>query len=351
MPPYDALLVLSFGGPEGQDDVIPFLENVLRGRDVPRSRLEAVATHYRRFGGVSPINGQNRALIAALEAELAAHGPSLPIYWGNRNWDPLLVDTVRRMTADGVRRALVFVTSAFGSYSGCRQYRDDLAAARAAVGAGAPELDKLRLYWNHPGFIEPVADGLRASIAGLESTGAGLRTEPLVLFSAHSIPTLMADGAPYVRQLRAAAALVAERSGVADWELVFQSRSGPPTQPWLEPDVGDRLRSLAAEGGADRLRPVVICPIGFVSDHMEVLYDLDTEAADVASELGLDVRRSPTVGTDPRFVRMIAALIGERLDPGRPRLALGDLGPWNDACPAGCCPKAERPVMAVGQTL
>jgi ferrochelatase len=344
MSSYDALLVLSFGGPEGQDDVIPFLDNVLRGRNVPRSRLEAVAAHYRRFGGISPINGQNRALIAALETELAAHGPRLPIYWGNRNWDPLLTDTVRRMVADGVGRALVFVTSAFGSYSGCRQYRDDLAAARAAVGAGAPGLDKLRLYWNHPGFIEPVADGLRATLAGLQ-------TEPRVLFSAHSIPTIMSDGAPYLRQLRAASALVAERSGVTDWELVFQSRSGPPTQPWLEPDVSDRLRALAAEAGTDRLRPVVICPIGFVSDHMEVVYDLDTEAADVASGLGLDLRRSPTVGTDPRFVQMIAALITERLYPGCPRLALGDQGPWSDTCPVGCCPAVGRPVAPVGQTL
>lgn len=343
MPDYDAVLVLSFGGPEGQDDVIPFLQNVLRGRDVPPTRMEAVAGHYRRFGGVSPINGQNRALVAALKEELAAHGPDLPVYWGNRNWHPMLTDTVGQMAADGVGRALVFVTSAFGSYSGCRQYRDDLAAARAAVGAGAPELEKLRLFYNHPGFIEPVATGLRATLVGVGPA-------PVVLFSAHSIPTAMSDGAPYLAQLRVASALVAERSGVGgsgvgDWELVFQSRSGPPTQPWLEPDVVDRLRSLAPSG-----RPVVICPIGFVSDHMEVVYDLDHEATEAAAELGIELRRAPTAGTSPPFVRMIRELICERLDPAHPRLALGDLGPWGDTCPIGCCPRPERPVTAVGQT-
>jgi ferrochelatase len=340
MPNYDALLVLSFGGPEGQEDVIPFLRNVLRGRNVPPARMEAVAGHYRQFGGVSPINGQNRALIAALEAELAARGPDLPIYWGNRNWHPMLADTLRRMTDDGVRRALVFVTSAFGSYSGCRQYRDDLAAARAEVGPGAPELDKLRLYWNHPGFIEPVADGLRSTLAG-----AG--PDPLVLFSAHSIPTVMSDSSPYIQQLRDAAGLVANRCGLAGWELVFQSRSGPPEQPWLGPDVSDRLRSLPPRSG-----PVVVCPIGFVSDHMEVVYDLDTEATAVARELGLDLRRAPTVGTSPRFVAMIRELIDERLHPDLPRLALGSLGPWGDDCPAGHCPPpARRPAAAaVGKT-
>jgi ferrochelatase len=327
----DALLVFSFGGPEGQDDVIPFLENVLRGRNVPAERMEAVATHYRQFGGVSPINGQNRELIGALHAELAAHGPDLPIYWGNRNWDPMLADTLRTMAADGIGRALVFVTSAFGSYSGCRQYREDLERARAEVGDGAPVLDKLRLYWNHPGFIEPVADGLTAAMEGLDP-------DPLVLFSAHSIPTVMSDGAPYLEQLRAAAGLVADRCNVREWELVFQSRSGPPTQPWLEPDVCDRLRALP-----DASRPVVICPIGFVSDHMEVVYDLDTEATDVAAELGLTLRRAATVGASPRFVRMIRELIDEQLHAGTPRPALGLLGPWPDRCPAGCCPPARRP--------
>jgi ferrochelatase len=333
---YDAVLVLSFGGPEGQDDVIPFLQNVLRGRNVPPERMEAVAGHYRRFGGVSPINGQNRDLITALEAELAAHGPRLPVYWGNRNWHPMLADTVRTMADDGVARALVFVTSAFGSYSGCRQYRADLAAARAAVGDGAPELDKLRLYWNHPGFIDPVAEGLRSTLAG---TGP----DPLVLFSAHSIPTVMAEGSPYLEQLRDAAGLVAARCGIDDWELVFQSRSGPPSQPWLGPDVGDRLRALP-----DPSRPVVVCPIGFVSDHMEVVYDLDTEAAELASAEGIDLRRAPTVGTSPGFVRMIRELIEERLDPSRPRLALGTLGPWGDSCPAGHCPAPGRPAVGAG---
>jgi ferrochelatase len=332
---YDALLVLSFGGPEGQEDVIPFLRNVLRGRDVPEERMEAVATHYRLFGGVSPINAQNRALIDALRAELDAHGPHLPIYWGNRNWAPMLTDTVKTMAADGVTRALVLVTSAFGSYSGCRQYREDIAAARAEVGPGAPELDKLRLYGDHPGFVGAVTDGLAATLAG-----AG--TDPLVLFSAHSIPTVMADGSPYVRQLRTTAALVADAVGGPAWELVFQSRSGPPGQPWLEPDVCDRLRALAPTD-----RPVVLCPIGFVSDHMEVVYDLDTEAETVAGELGLTVRRAPTVGTHPRFVAMIRELIEERLDPELPRRSLGPDGAWPDVCPAGCCPPARRPAAAL----
>jgi ferrochelatase len=333
----DALLVMSFGGPEGQDEVIPFLRNVLRGRDVPEERMEAVAAHYRLFGGVSPINAQNRALVDAVRTELAASGPHLPVYWGNRNWHPLLADTLRQMSADGIGHALVLVTSAFGSYSGCRQYREDLERARAEVGPDAPELDKLRLYWNHPGFIEPAADGLRAAL-----DGAG--DDPLVLFTAHSIPMAMSDGAPYLDQLRDAAALVAGRAGVAEWELVFQSRSGPPTQPWLEPDVCDRLRALP-----DASRPVVVCPIGFVSDHMEVVFDLDTEASDVAAGLGLRLRRAATVGTDPRFVRMIRDLVTERLEPSAPRPALGPMAPWGDTCPAGCCPPLRRPA-AVGKT-
>ncbi len=327
---YDALLLCSFGGPEGPDEVLPFLDNVLRGRNVPEARKLEVAEHYHHFGGVSPINGHNRALLAAIRSELQANGPDLPVYRGNRNWHPLLTDTVASMRDDGVERALVFVTSAFGSYSGCRQYRDDLVAARLAVGAGSPELDKLRLYWDHPGFIDAVTDGLVATLRAAPA-------DPLVIFTAHSIPVAMAADAPYEAQLRAASALVASAAGVERWELAYQSRSGPPTQPWLEPDIGDRIRELAG------VEPVVVtCPIGFVSDHMEVLFDLDTEAAAVAAEVGIDLRRSPTAGTHPAFVAMVRELVVERLDTTAPRRSLGAEGPWPDACPAGCCPPPGR---------
>jgi ferrochelatase len=331
---YDAVLLISFGGPEGPDDVIPFLENVLRGRQVPRPRLEEVAAHYQAFGGISPINGQNRALIAALEGELDRNGIHFPIYWGNRNWHPLLTDAVRTMRDDGIRRALAFVTSAYASYSGCRQYLGDIARARAEVGEGAPEIDKIRLYYNHPGFVEPNATNLRTA---LDRAGAGAH----VAFTAHSIPMAMAATCDYVAQLTDTARLVAERvrpGGEFPWQLVYQSRSGRPGQPWLEPDIGDHLRTLAAAG----IDSAVLAPIGFVSDHMEVVYDLDTEAKRVADELGLHLVRAATAGTDPGFVTMIRQLIEERLDPGVPRLALGDRGPHPDDCPAGHCPAAAR---------
>ncbi len=328
---YDALLLLSFGGPEGPDDVLPFLENVVRGRGVPRERLLEVAEHYSHFGGVSPINEQNRALLAAVRAEL-----DLPVYWGNRNWRPLVEDTVATMRADGVRRALVFVTSAYTSYSGCRQYQDDLARARAAVGEGAPELDKLRHYFNHPGFIEPAADGVRAALVG--------RPDARLVFTAHSIPLSMeaSSGPPghlYTAQLREASRLVAEavRGPGAGFDVVWQSRSGPPSVPWLEPDVNDHLAALAAAGTA----AVVVSPIGFVSDHVEVLWDLDEEAAATAAKLGLDYARASTVGTDPRFVRMVSQLVEERT-AGAPKLALGPMGPSHDVCPLDCCPAPRR---------
>lgn len=332
----DALLVLSFGGPEGPDEVLPFLDNVLAGRDVPRERMLAVAAHYHRFGGVSPINARNRDLIAAVRADLAAAGIDLPVYWGNRNWHPMLADTVAAMRDDGVRRAAVFVTSAFGSWSGCRQYRDDLARAAAAV-PGAPALEKLRLYFDHPGFVEAVADGLAATLA--EAGGAAR-----VWFSAHSIPASMAAPAPYEHQLRTAARLVAERCGLARWELVYQSRSGRPGQPWLGPDVVERLQAVPAGG------TVVVCPIGFVSDHMEVVFDLDTEAAAAAAGAGVRFLRAPTAGTHPAFVAMVRELLVEHLDPAAPRRALGPDGPWPDACPAGCCALGGRPAATVGQT-
>jgi ferrochelatase len=324
---YDALLLLSFGGPEQADEVMPFLERVTAGRGVPQERLEAVAEHYYANGGASPINGQNRLLLSALEAELADLG--LRLYWGNRNWHPLLADTVAQMRDDGVRRALAFVTSAYGSYSGCRQYLDDLTAARLAVGPGAPPIDKLRLFFNHPGFVEPLADRLAEALA---EAGPGA----VVLFSAHSIPEAMAAASPYVEQLTETATLVAERAGGPPWRLVWQSRSGPPQVPWLEPDVVEVIQSLAAPA-------VVVAPIGFVSDHMEVIHDLDTEAAEAARACGLRFVRAGTVGTDERFVAMIRELVLERLRPGAPVRTLGRFPAWAHTCPEGHCPAPRRP--------
>lgn len=328
---YDALLLVSFGGPEGPDDVMPFLENVLRGRNVPRERMLEVAEHYLHFGGISPLNAQNRALIAALDRELAVHGPRLPIYFGNRNWQPYLVDTLRQMAADGVHRALAFFTSAFSSYSGCRQYREDIARAQAEVGPTAPPVDKLRMFFNHPGFIEPQIELLMATPAPIANER---RTQTPVLFSAHSIPLGMADNCQYVEQLREASRLVAEGVGHGRWEVVYQSRSGPPQQPWLEPDVCARIEELHAAGD---LRNVIVHPIGFLSDHMEVLYDLDTEAKALCDRLGVTLHRVPTIGTHPRFVTMIRELIEERLTENPVRAALGSLGPSHDVCPEDCC--------------
>jgi ferrochelatase len=339
--PYDAILLLSFGGPEGPDDVLPFLANVVAGRGVPRDRLLAVAEHYHHFGGVSPINAQNRALLAEVGAELAAHGVELPLYWGNRNWHPMVADTVERMAAAGVRRALVFVTSAYSSYSGCRQYQDDLARARAAVGPGAPELVKIRHYFNHPGFVEANAAAVRAALGTLPADLAG---DARLVYTAHSIPTAMDEasgprGRLYSTQVRAAGRLVTEavRPG-ARFELAWQSRSGPPQVSWLAPDVNDRLGVLAEQG----VRAVVVSPVGFVSDHVEVRWDLDVEAARTAEQHGLAFARAATVGTDPRFVTMVRELVTERLDPTAPRRALGPLGASWDSCP-GCCPAPVRP--------
>ncbi|HEV3468105.1 MAG TPA: ferrochelatase [Pyrinomonadaceae bacterium] len=334
--PYDALLVVSFGGPEGVDEVLPFLRNVLRGRDVPEARMREVAHHYELFGGVSPINEQNRRLIAALERELAERGPRLPVYWGNRNWHPLLADTLREMRGDGVRRALAFVTSAYSSYSGCRQYREDIERARAEVGPGAPAVEKLRAFFNHPGFVGPNAERVRAA---LEEIPEERRARAELAFTAHSIPAAMAAGCDYESQLRETCRLVAEAAGRARWRLVFQSRSGPPAQPWLGPDICDHLRGLKRAGASD----VVVSPVGFISDHMEVLYDLDTEARRVAAGLGLNLVRAATVGTHPAFVSMIRELILERLDADAPRRALGRFPPRPDACAADCCLPGARP--------
>ncbi|HET6879818.1 MAG TPA: ferrochelatase [Pirellulales bacterium] len=335
-PPYDALLVVSFGGPERQEDVLPFLENVLRGKHVPRQRMLEVAEHYQHFGGKSPLNEQNRALIAALEKKLASAGPALPIYFGNRNWHPLLSDTLARMADDGVQRAMAFFTSAFSSYSGCRQYRENVAQAQGIVGPRAPQIDKLRGFFNHPGFIAAAADRLREALGRLPDKRS---RDAAVIYTAHSIPRSMADCCAYESQLAEACRLVSDRVGLGAWHLAYQSRSGPPSQPWLVPDIGDELRRLSAAG----VRDVVVAPIGFLSDHIEVLYDLDTEARALAEQLGLGFVRAATVGTHPQFIDAIHALILERLAPGSPRAALGRLPPLPDVCPDDCCLPGLRP--------
>ncbi len=346
MSRYDALVLVSFGGPEGPDDVLPFLENVVRGRGVPRERLLAVAEHYQHFGGVSPINAQNRALLAALREQI-----DLPVYWGNRNWAPYLTDTVAEMTAAGVRRALAFVTSAYTSYSGCRQYLEDIARAREAAGPDAPEIHKIRHFYNHPGFIEPNADAVRAALAELpEPVRAGAR----LVYTAHSIPTSMNDSSGprrdgwYAGQVGEAARLVTEAVGASPgmpspaggrpYDVVWQSRSGPPQVPWLGPDINDHLERLAQQG----VPGVVVSPVGFVSDHVEVIWDLDHEARETAEKLRLPYARAATVGVHRRFVAMVRELVAERQVAASPRLALGPDGPSHDVCPAGCCPAGAR---------
>ena len=329
--PYDAILVVSFGGPEGMEDVTPFLENVLRGRNVPRERMLEVSHHYELFGGVSPINQQNRDLIAALRQSLDAHGIGLPIYWGNRNWRPLLPDTLREMARDGRRRALAYITSAYSSYSGCRQYLEDIEWAQSEVGPDAPQVDALRKFYNHPDFIAANADRVRAALDTLPEPE---RSAAVVVFTAHSIPLRMARTSRYERQLHETARLIAEALNLSRWEFAYQSRSGPPSQPWLEPDIRDALRSLSDEG----IAAVVLAPIGFLSDHVEVLYDLDVEARQVADALGLRMARAQTVGTHPAFVDMVRQLIVERIQPGTERRFLGSDGPSPDTCHGiDCC--------------
>jgi protoporphyrin/coproporphyrin ferrochelatase len=328
--PYDAILVVSFGGPEDMDDVMPFLENVLRGRNVPRERMLAVAHHYELFGGVSPINQQNRDLIAALRQSLDAHGISLPIYWGNRNWHPLLPDALREMARDGRRHALAYITSAYSSYSGCRQYLEDIERAQAEVGPDSPQVSAMRKFYNHPDFIRANADRVRAALATIAEPQ---RSEAVVVFTAHSIPLSMAQNSRYISQLREAGRLIAESLGITRWELAYQSRSGPPSQPWLEPDIGDTLRVLK-DGGDEA---VVVAPTGFLSDHVEVLYDLDVEARQLADKQGQTMARAQTVGTHPAFVDMIRQLIVERIQPGTERRYLGSDGPCPDICGADCC--------------
>ncbi len=335
---FDSILLVSFGGPEGMDDVLPFLENVLRGKNVPHERMLEVAEHYRQFDGVSPINDQNRALIAALRAELDQRGIALPIYWGNRNWRPLLSDTLRHMRDDGRQRTVAFFTSMFSSYSGCRQYREDILKAQRDVGQGAPSVEKVRMGFNHPKFIAAQAERVEG---GLRTVPADRRSAAKLLFSAHSIPMSMADNCNYALQLSEACRLVAEAVGHEDWELVYQSRSGPPQQAWLEPDICDRIEELAGESTAEAsgpaVRDVVIAPLGFISDHIEVLYDLDTEAKQLCAKLGMGFVRVPSVGVHPLFISMIADLLQERIEALETRPSVGSLGPSHDVCPIDCC--------------
>lgn len=360
---YDAVLLVGFGGPEGQDDVLPYLRNVTRGRGIPDERLEEVAVHYRAHGGVSPINDQNRELRAALETELARRGLDLPVLWGNRNWDPYLADTLRSAADAGHRRLLAIVTAAYSSYSGCRQYREDLAGALEATGlTGTLHIDKVRQFFDNPGFVAPFVEGVRAALDRLRTHG-----DVRVLFATHSIPTAAAevtgpqtgpdgpvgwaDGGAYEAQHYAVAnAVMAAVDDTVPWELVYQSRSGDPRTPWLEPDINDRLAELAADPD-ERPDAVVIVPLGFVSDHMEVLWDLDTEALDTCAELGLPAERVPTPGVHPAFVAGLVDLVAERTAaPTRVPTqatcgAAGVLGPWYDRCRPDCCPDPRGRVL------
>ena len=350
---YDAILVVSFGGPESKEEVVPFLENVLRGRNIPRERMLTVAEHYYHFEGKSPINQQTRELIAALEAELARNGPKLPVYWGNRNWHPLLPETLRKMKQDGIRRAVGFVTSAYSSYSGCRQYREDIARAQSEVGPGAPDVDKLRPFFNHPAYIEATVERVRDALQAIPTNA---RQNIQVVYTAHSIPVSMANTCDYVKQLEEVRRLVSgalghhnnahQNDAQKNDALVYQSRSGAPGQPWLEPDVLDYLRQVKAGNLASA---VVLAPISFVSDHMEVLYDLDVEARQVCDSLALPMTRAKTVGVHPKFIDMIRELILERMNPELERRALGSLGPRPDICAEDCCPAPQRPGRPLGK--
>lgn len=330
---YDALLVVSFGGPERPEDVVPFLENVTRGKNVPRERILEVADHYALFDGVSPSGAQLRALLTSLVGQLNAHGPDLTVYWGNRHWHPLLIDTLRDMADDGVRRALAFVTSPFGSYAGCRQYLEAIEQARSEIGPNAPEVHKLRLFYNHPLFIEAVADRAAEALARLAKPE---RDAARLVFTAHSLPVAMARASAYEAQLAEACRLVAERLGRGKWHLCYQSRSGPPSQPWLGPELGQQI--VAWHQGGE-LQSLVLAPIGFLLENMELVYDLDVEIGALCKRLGATMVRAGAVGNHPGLVEMIRLLADERIDPTRPRLALGTHGPSHDVCPENCCPR------------
>jgi protoporphyrin/coproporphyrin ferrochelatase len=327
---FQALMLVSFGAPERREDVMPFLRRVTAGRGIPEDRIAEVAEHYYAAGGASPLNAQCRALTEALRGELAHLG--LRTYWGNRNWYPLLDDTLAQMREDGIERALAFVTSAYGGYSSCRQYLDDIEAARRRVGTGTPAVEKLRLYYNHPGWVGPWAANL-AQV--LDAVGGGqppdVRNGVEVIFTAHSIPASWAATSPYAEHVAESARLVAEKAVANTWQLAWQSRSGPPGSPWLEPDV--RQVIMASNAGT-----VVLVPIGFVCDNMEIVHDLDVEAAAVAKEKGANLVRVPTVSNSPTFVKMVLELVQERLDLEMPRRSMGRHGPWPDACPEAHCP-------------
>ncbi|MBA8989394.1 ferrochelatase [Curtobacterium pusillum] len=363
---YDAILLAGFGGPEGQDDVIPFLRNVTRGRGIPDERLEEVAHHYRYFGGVSPINDQNRALKAALEAELASRGVDLPVLWGNRNWDPYLEDVVKEAADKGYGNLLAIATSAYSSFSSCRQYREDFARVLDSTGLiDTVRIDKVRQFFDHPGFVRPFVEGVRDGLAKAiaENEGLDVATEVHVLFSTHSIPSTDAarsgpdfrgfgEGGAYAAQHEAVAQVVLDQAwaelleqpeheslrGTSKpaWKLVYQSRSGPPSMPWLEPDINDYMNETLKGGPT---RAVLIVPLGFVSDHMEVMWDLDEEATETAGELGFWSIRTQTPGVDPAYVAGLVDLVLERVNgtPTSERPHVTDIGPWYDVCRPGCC--------------
>lgn len=343
---YDALLILSFGGPESRDDVIPFLENVLRGRNVPKERMLEVAEHYYQFDGISPINKQIRDLIAALQPELERQNIALPIYWGNRNWHPLLTDTLQTMANDGIQQALAFVTSAYSSYSGCRQYREDIEQAIAHVGETAPSIDKIRVFYNHPDFIAANATHLQKAI---DKFPQEQQQNLHIAFTAHSIPHSMSNSSDYEQQLQETCRLVTEKIGFPKerWQLVYQSRSGRPTDPWLEPDILDHIKTLkqneTEQNNVEQknVEQLVIMPIGFLSDHLEVLFDLDNEAVQLANELGIVTERAATVGTNPQFIRMIGKLITERTKNSEPK-AVGCFEAHHNLCPTNCCPAPQK---------
>ena len=327
---YQALLIVSFGGPDRPEDVMPFLDRVLAGRRVPPDRKRQVAEHYDAVGGKSPLNEQNLQLKAAVEALFRVEGPPIPVYLGNRNWHPFLHESLAQMKEQGISRALAFVTSPYGSYSSCRQYLENIVDARRCVGKGAPEIDKLRLFFHHPGFVEPNAGHLKTALKGIPSER---RNSATIVFSAHSIPLAMARRCNYQEQLAETCALVAGISGVRSWHLVFQSRSGSPRAPWLEPDIEDFLEQL----DPSKTQDVVVLPIGFISDHMEVIYDLDVEARERCRRRGLNLVRVPTVGIHPAFVAMVRELVLERFDPSRERRFLGRIVPPPDDCLPDCC--------------
>jgi len=340
---YDAVLIVSFGGPEGPEDVSPFLDNVLRGLGVKPETKTRIATRYERFGGVSPINAHMRAFISALRREIDAHGPALPIYWGNRNWHPMLRDTFEQMAADGVQRVIVYVTSLFSSYSGCRKYREDLFEAAQGID-NAPILDKLRVAFNHPGFIEAVCDRAREALAQIPAES---RDRAWILFSAHSLPASMAHHASYEVQLTECCQLVGDALERQRWQLVYQSNNASyGGEPWLAPDIRAAIDSAKTDGADD----VIVVPVGFVCDHMEVILDLDVEAKEHAASVGLNMVRAGTVGTHPAYVGMVRELILERMTTNPSRRALGSLGASHDYCPSDCClsgrPGPAKPALA-----